>query len=51
MIEKIWFKTKNTESTDRQKTTFQKEIVEYVEYAEYADLHNPVINEIMTTQE
>ena len=43
-----WFKTfdskqKNTESTERQKTSFPKETVEN------ADLHKPVLNKIMTT--
>ena len=37
--------TKNTESTKRQKTSFQTEIVEN------AELHKPVLNKIMTTQE
>ena len=44
-----WFKTfdstKNTESTGRWKTSFIKHIVEN------ADLHKPVSNKIMTTQE
>ena len=44
-----WFKNltqrKITESTERRKTSFRKEIVEN------ADLHKPVLNKIMTTQE
>ena len=43
-----WFKTfdskqKNTESTERRKTSFPKETVEN------ADLHKPVLNKIVTT--
>ena len=44
-IQNIWLKTKNTESTERGKTSFRKEIVENV------DQHKPVLNKIMTTQE
>ena len=40
-----WFKIKNTESTERWKTSFRKENVEI------ADLHKPIFNKIMTTQE
>ena len=40
-----WFKTKNTDSTERRKTNFPKEIVEN------ADLHKSIVNKIMTTQE
>ena len=40
-----WFKAKSTESTERWKTSFPKETVEY------ADLHDPALNNIMTTQE
>ena len=45
-----WFgtsdsKTKNTESTETGKTSFPKEIVGN------ADLHKPVLNKIMITQE
>ena len=46
LTQKIWFKTKNTEeSIERWKTSFPKEIVEN------EDLHKPVLNKIMTTQE
>ena len=38
------FKTKNTESTERRKTTFPKETVEN------ADTHKAVLNKTMTTQ-
>ena len=44
-IQNIWHKTKNTETTERRKTSFQKEIVENV------DLYKPVLNNILTTQE
>ena len=40
-----WLKTKNTESTERRKTGFRKEI------GDNAGLHKPVLNKIMTTQE
>ena len=39
------FKTKNAESTERQKTSFRKENVGNV------DLHKAVLNKAMTTQE
>ena len=45
MIQNIRFKTKNTESTEIRRASFPKEIVEN------ADLHKPVLNKIMTTQE
>ena len=38
-------KQRNTESTERRKTSFRKEIVENT------DLHKPLLNKIMTTQE
>ena len=44
-IQNIWHKTKNTETTERCKTSFQKEIVENVY------LYKPILNNIMTTQE
>ena len=44
-VQNVWLKTKNSESTERRKTIFRKEIVEN------ADPHNPVLNKIMTTQE
>ena len=44
-IQNIWLKTKDTESTERCKISFRKEIVENV------DLHKLVLNKIMTTQE
>ena len=44
-MENISFKTKNTETTEIRKTSFPKEIVEN------SDLHKPVLNRIMTTQE
>ena len=40
-----WFKTKNTESTERRKTSLPKQTVEN------ADLHKTVLNKTMTTQE
>ena len=45
LVQNIWLKTKNTESAERQKTSFRKENVEN------ADLHKPVLNKIITTQE
>ena len=45
MAQAIWFKTKNTESTERQKTSFTKET------EKNADLHKTVLNKTMTTQE
>ena len=39
-----WFKTK-TKSTERQKISFPKKIVEN------PDQHKPVLNKVMTTQE
>ena len=44
MIQNISFKTKNTESTEIQKTSLAKEIIEN------ADLHKPILNKTMTTQ-
>ena len=44
-IQNIWLKTKNTETTERRKTSFRKKIVENV------DLYKPVLNNVMTTQE
>ena len=41
----IWFQTKSTISTKRWKTSFPKEIVEKT------DLHKPVLDKIMTTEE
>ena len=43
LIQNIWFKTKNTESTIFQKASFPKEIVEN------AHLNKPVLNKTMTT--
>ena len=40
-----WLKTKNTENTEKRKTSFRKEILEN------ADQHKPVLNKIRTTQE
>ena len=45
LVQNIWIKTTNTESTKRRKTSFRKEIVKN------ADLHKPVLNKVMTTQE
>ena len=46
LLQNVWFKTKkNTESTERRKTSFPKEVVEN------ADLHKPLLNKTMTTQE
>ena len=45
MVQNIWIKTTSTESTERWKTSFGKEIVEN------ADLHKPVLDKVMTTQE
>ena len=45
LVQNIWLKAKNTESTERRITSFQKEIVEN------ADLHKPVLKKIMTMQE
>ena len=45
MIQNIWFKIKNTESTERRKTSFSKETVEN------ADINKAVLNKAMTTQE
>ena len=45
MIQNIYIKTKNTESTERRKARFSEEI------KENADLHKTVLNKIMTTQE
>ena len=45
MNENIWFKTKNTDSTERRKISFPKETVEN------ADLHKAVLNKTMTTLE
>ena len=42
LVQNIWLKTK---STERRKTSFRKEIVENT------DLHQTVLNKIMTTQE
>ena len=44
-IQNIWLKIKNTESTDRRKTSFPKEIVEN------ADLHKTALSKIIITQE
>ena len=43
LIQNIWFKTKNTESTERRNTSSPKEILEN------AELYKPVLNKIMTT--
>ena len=40
VLKNTWFKTKNTESTERQKTSFPKETVEN------AELHKSVLNKI-----
>ena len=45
MIQNIWFKTKNTKSTERRKTSLPKGTVEN------ADLYKTVLNKTMTTQE
>ena len=45
IVQGNWFKRKNTESADKQKTSFPKETVENV------DLHKPILSKIMTTQE
>ena len=41
LIQNVWFKTKSTESTDKQKTSFPKGV------AENADQHKPTLNKIM----
>ena len=45
LVQNIWLKTRNTEGTETQKTSFRKEILEN------ADLNKPVLKEIMTTEE
>ena len=45
LAQNIWLKTKNAESMERLKTSFQKEIVEN------AELHQTILNKIITTQE
>ena len=45
LFQNTWFKTKNTERTERRKTSFPKETVEN------ADLHKAVLSKTMTTQE
>ena len=45
MIQNIWFKRKNAESTERRKTSFPKETIEN------ADIHKAVLNKTITTQQ
>ena len=45
LVQNTWFKTKNTERTERRKTSFPKETVEN------ADLHKAMLSKTMTTQE
>ena len=45
LAQNIWIKAKNTENTEKQKSSFPKEIVENT------DLYKPVLNKIMTKQE
>ena len=45
LIQNIWLKTKDTESTERQKTSFTEEMVENT------DLDKAVLNKTMATPE